>query len=31
VEERTDSGGGWRYVALEMLRGIRGCNPVTAK
>jgi hypothetical protein len=29
--ERMESGGGWRYVASEMLRGISGCEPVIAK
>jgi hypothetical protein len=31
VEERMESGGGWRYVASEMSRGMRGCDPVTVK
>jgi hypothetical protein len=31
VDERIESGGGWRYVASEMSRGISGCKPVIAK
>jgi hypothetical protein len=31
VDERMESGGGWRYVTSEMSRGISGCKPVIVK